>query len=125
MSNEQKHTNELLIVESTEATPNGCDQLIRDGKDGEWIAWAYKPEKARRLTAAWNVCVGVPTEQLEGDHRQGYEPWGHVKHLVEQNKALVEALKAMIAPRVGSDKKAQLAAARQKARTLLSQIEAK
>lgn len=37
--------------ESTEATPNGLDELIRDER-GEWIAWAYKKDHALLIAQA-------------------------------------------------------------------------
>jgi hypothetical protein len=48
---------------------------------------------AKRIVACVNACVGVPTEKLESDYQQGYEPWAHVEHL-EKRIAELEALKA-------------------------------
>lgn len=58
---------------------------------------------ARRIVACVNACVGVPTDHLESDYYQGYEPWGHVEHLKKENDTLkaqrdelLESLKEVI-----------------------------
>lgn len=59
----------------------------------------YPPEVtpiAQRIVACWNACTGIPTEQLESDFAQGYEPWGDVQHLRAQRDELLSALSEMV-----------------------------
>ena len=51
---------------------------------------------ARRIVACCNACTGIPTEQLESDFAQGYEPWGDVQHLRAQRDDLLSALSEMV-----------------------------
>ncbi len=50
----------------------------------------------RRQAACWNACTGIPTEQLESDFAQGYEPWGEVQHLSKQRDHLLAALRLAV-----------------------------
>jgi hypothetical protein len=46
------------------------------------------PVDGRRIVACVNACVGVPTEKLESDYVQGYEPYGAVEHMkIERDQA--------------------------------------
>jgi hypothetical protein len=54
---------------------------------------------ARRIVACVNLLEGIPTEQIESDWKQGWEPYGAAKHfeserdaLRERERELVEAL---------------------------------
>lgn len=57
---------------------------------------------ARRLVACWNACIGITTEQLQSDHDQGYEPWGHVQHLTTGRDALLDAMQEISRMSVGT-----------------------
>lgn len=57
---------------------------------------------ARRLVACWNACTGITTEQLQSDHDQGYEPWGHVQHLTTGRDALLDAMQEISRMSVGT-----------------------
>jgi hypothetical protein len=94
----EKHTQGLLrlfgssCIETVEhgSTVAECRQgdPFHPISQEEWHA------NARRIVACWNACIDVPTEKLESDFQQGYEPWGHVGHL-RQHAELVEALKGL------------------------------
>jgi hypothetical protein len=61
-----------------------------------------KDGDARRLMACWNACTGITTEQLQSDHDQGYEPWGHVQHLTTGRDALLDAMQEISRMSVGT-----------------------
>ena len=41
------------------------DELWVGGDDCNWYAKASTPDVARRMVAAWNATLGIPTERLE------------------------------------------------------------
>jgi hypothetical protein len=51
---------------------------------------------ARRIVAAVNACCSAPTEKLELDYQQGYDPWSHVEHLHSRLTSLEGALREFL-----------------------------
>lgn len=70
-----------------------CDLYVLDRISDKPIEQDRSEANARRIVACVNACVGVPTEKLEGDYYQGFDPWSYAEHLKAQREELLAALK--------------------------------
>lgn len=75
-----------------------CDVELgwTDTQTGPYVSPEGCADQIRRIVACVNACVGVATAVLESDYQQGYEPWGHVKHLERQRDELLAALQLIL-----------------------------
>jgi hypothetical protein len=49
-------------------------------------------ENSRRIVACVNACVGIDTEKLESDYKEGFDPWSYIKYLKAKIDILQDAI---------------------------------